>query len=65
MMGASYATKKDLKGSIGQPFRFVETSLFGAEYKGDGSYTVVGPSPTIRKWYATVTVKDGVISRVS
>jgi hypothetical protein len=65
MMAASYPTKKALKESIGQPPEFVETSFFGPEYTGDGSYTVVGPAPYNRKWYATVTVKDGKIAKVT
>ena len=64
MMGAGFKSKKDMKAAIGQAPRFVETSLFGPEYKGDGSYCVVGPSPYERKWYATVTVKEGKISSV-
>lgn len=44
------STKKALKESIGEEFMPVETSIFGSEYKGDGSYTVVGPDPeTSRK----------------
>lgn len=65
MMGASYKTKKACRESIGKEPRFVETSMFGDEFKGDGTYTVVGPSPYVRNWYAQVTVKDGVISKVS
>lgn len=66
MMGASYKTKKDLKANIGKPLRFIETSMFGSEYKDNGSFTVVGPCPyTNRKWYATVVMKDGVIAKVS
>jgi hypothetical protein len=65
MMVAPYRTKKHLKQSIGQPFRFEETSFFGPEYKGDGVYTVVGPGAYERKWYATVTVKDGLVSKVN
>lgn len=59
--------KKDLKARIGQSANglFLETSMFGIEYKGDGTYCVVGPAPTIRKWYAEVTVKDGVILKVT
>ena len=64
MLAASYKTKKAARESIGQPPRFVETSLFGLEYTGDGTYTVVGPAPLERKWYAQITVKDGVISKV-
>lgn len=53
-------TKKDLKAKVGVEAScvFQETSMFGPEYKGQGSYPVVGPSPTERKWYATVKV-DG------
>jgi outer membrane lipoprotein SlyB len=65
MMGASYSTKKDLKESVGKPLRFVETSLFGQEYKDDGTFTVVGPDAyNDRKWYATVTMKNGLIEKV-
>ena len=49
MLGASYKTKKELKQSIGQALRYIETSIFGPEYRPDGSFCVVGPSPTVRK----------------
>jgi len=65
MMGASYPTKKALKENIGKPLRFVETSMFGPEYKETGSFTVVGPSPYQRKWFATVTMENGIIKKVS
>lgn len=58
-------TKKDLKTQVGQPPRFIETSAFGPEYKGDGCYAIVGPSPYDRRWYAEVTVQGGVIAKVS
>ena len=61
-------TKKDLKTKVGTGAEslFLETSLFGAEYKGPGRYAVVGPSPTKRVWYATVTVgADGRVVKVS
>lgn len=65
MMGASYKTKKELKENIGKSLRYVETSLFGLEYKDDGTLTVVGPDPhTNRKWYAQVTMKNGIITGV-
>ena len=63
-MGANYKTKKDLKVAIGQRLKYIETSMFGAEYKENGSFCVVGPSPTVRKWYAEVTMKDGLIFKV-
>jgi hypothetical protein len=65
MMGASYKTKKQLKENIGKPLRFTETSAFGLEYKTDGTFCVVGPCPyTNRKWYASVTMANGVIVKV-
>ena len=65
MMGASYKTKKDLEAAIGQSLRYVETSMFGEEYRDNGKFCVVGPSPTKRKWYAEVTMQDGKIAKVS
>lgn len=65
MIGAKYKTKKDLKAAIGQPLKYEETSFFGPEYRDNGQFCVVGPSPTVRKWYASVTMKDGKIARVS
>ena len=65
MLGANYKTKKELKASIGKPLRFIETSMFGSEYKKTGKFCVVGPSPTQRKWYAAVSMLDGLISKVS
>jgi len=65
MMGARYKTKKELKAAKGQPLDYIETSLFGREYNPDGQFCVVGPCPyTNRKWYATVTMKDGKIAAV-
>jgi hypothetical protein len=61
-----FKTKKELKAvGIGRPARFIETSFFGAEYKGEGTYVVVGPSPDVRTWFASVTVdEDGIITKV-
>ena len=60
-----YKTKKQIKENIGKPFRHVETSMFGLEFKPDGVNVVVGPSAYDRKWYAQVTCKDGLIVKVS
>ena len=65
MLGATYKTKKELKSNIGKELDFIETSMFGAEYLETGTFCVVGPSPTQRKWYASVTMKDGLIAKVS
>lgn len=64
MMGACYKTKKELRENVGKPLRYIETSMFGEEYKDNGSFCVVGPDPYVRKWYAEVTMRDGLIERV-
>ena len=65
MMAAHYPTKKVLKASIGQLLRYEETSFFGSEYKPNGKFVVVGPSPTQRKWFAEITMRDGLIIKVT
>jgi len=65
MMGARYKTKKELKAAVGQSLRYEETSFFGPEFKEDGTFCVVGPSPTQRKWFASVTMVGGLIAKVS
>tara|TARA_R110002124_G_scaffold182184_1_gene349643 strand:+ start:199 stop:396 length:198 start_codon:yes stop_codon:yes gene_type:complete len=65
MIGLNYKTKKELKASIGQSLSYEETTMFGVEYVSNGKLTGVGPSPYIRKWYATVTLEDDKIVKVS
>ncbi len=60
-----YKAKKDLKASVGQPLRYTETSMFGAEFRADGRFCVVGPSAYERKWFAEVTMKAGKIAKVT
>lgn len=64
MMGASYKTKKELKAAVGKPLRYIETSIFGPEYKSNGKFCVVGPSPTMRKWFAEVEMQNDLIKSV-
>ena len=65
MLGAPYKTKKLLKGAKGCPLLHIETSIFGQEYRDNGTFCVVGPCPyTNRKWFASVTMKDGLIASV-
>ena len=64
MLGAIYKTKQALKDNIGKELRYEETSIFGAEYKSNGSFCVVGPSPYVRKWYAEVTMENDLIKSV-
>ena len=58
------STKKALKESIGERLRYAEISVFGPEYTKNGDMTVVGPSLYDRKWYATVTMENGIITKV-
>jgi|TARA_R110000803_G_scaffold180218_1_gene242636 hypothetical protein len=63
----NYPTKKDLKAHIGQPLKFIETSMFGEEYRRDG-YLVGANRPHItkqgREFFAEITMKDGLIDSV-
>ena len=65
MIAANYKTKKDLKSAVGQTLRYEETSAFGPEFKENGTFSVVGPSPYQRKWFASVTTVNGFITKVS
>jgi hypothetical protein len=60
-----YKAKKDLKASVGQALRYTETSMFGAEFRADGRFCVVGPSALERRWFAEVTMKAGKIAKVT
>ena len=67
MIVLKYVSKKALKESIGKPLRYIETSLFGPEYKATGSITGAN-RPHItglgREFFATVTIVDGLIQGV-
>jgi hypothetical protein len=67
MIVFNYASKKDLKASIGKPLRYIETSMFGPEYKDDGILTGAN-RPHItgkgREFFANVTMENGLIKGV-
>jgi len=64
--GKYYKTKKELKAAIGKGLLFNETSMFGKEYTPNGNVTMVGPcAHTCRKWYASITMENGLIKKVS
>ena len=65
MMSANYKTKKMLKENIGKTLKYTETSMFGPEYKSNGVFCVVGPSPYERKWFAEITMENNLIKKVS
>jgi len=65
------ASKKALRETVaaGEWVYIEATSVFGNEYDGpladapDDTYAVVGPDPyTNRKWYATITKRDGKVT---
>lgn len=69
MMILNYESKKQLKECIGQALKFTETSLFGAEYRPNGTF--VGCNrPTLpevtgtREFFASVTMQDNLIHSV-
>jgi hypothetical protein len=68
MLVFDYASKKELKDNVGKPLRYIETSIFGAEYKDNGKLTGAN-RPHItgkgREFFAQVTMHDGLILKVS
>ena len=63
-----YQTKKDLKTAVGQPLKYAETSIFGEEYQSTGTF-VVARRPHLqgggREFFASATMKDGLIYKVA
>jgi hypothetical protein len=63
-----YPSKKELKENIGQKLKYRETSMFGSEYKSNGTFVVCNrPSITGingREFFAEVTMKDDLIEKV-
>lgn len=63
----AYESKKALKAKIGERLRYTETSVFGSEYKTNGSFTVARRPHLAgggREFFARVTMKDGLIAKV-
>lgn len=67
MLIANYPSKKDCKAAIGKPLQYIETSMFGEEYKPDGVLTVAN-RPHItrngREWFGQITMENGLIKKV-
>ena len=68
MLVTGYKSKKELKENIGQRLIYQETSIFGPEYKSNGSFAVAH-RPAItglpgREFFAYVTMCDGLIEKV-
>lgn len=67
MLIFNYESKKVLKTQIGQSLQYTETSLFGDEYVENGDLTGCN-RPYLtgfkREFFARVTIKNGLISKV-
>ena len=67
MLVFNYESKKALKEAIGKPLRYIETSMFGAEYRDNGTLTGAN-RPHItgrgREFFANVVMADGLIKSV-
>lgn len=63
----NYPSKKVLKESIGKRLRYIETSMFGPEYRDNGTLTGAN-RPHItgqgREFFATVKLENGLIVSV-
>ena len=67
MLIARYDTKKDCKSAIGKPLRYMETSMFGEEYRENGTLTVCNRPHITRKgreWFGQITMENGLIKSV-
>ena len=69
MLVTGYKSKKELKAAIGENLQYEETSMFGPEFKADGSF-VVAHRPLVtglpgREFIAKVTMANGLIANVS
>ena len=66
-MVVKYKSKKELRENIGKPLKYIETSLFGPEYRDNGILTVAN-RPHItglgREFFARVTIESGLIVEV-
>ena len=61
MLQLCYETKKELKANIGNELDYIETSMFGEEYKSTGTITGCNKK---RSCFANVTIEYNKITRV-
>lgn len=69
MLLIGYTSKKELKAAIGKPLSYEETSMFGPEFKTNGTFCAAH-RPAItgtegREFFAKITMKDGLIEKVA
>ena len=68
MMILNYKSKKELKSNEGKKLDYTETSMFGKEYKSNGSFCGCNrPSITgngTREFFAEITMQNDLIKSV-
>ena len=74
MLLTGYKSRKELAACIGEPLKYVETSMFGNEFKRDGSFIAMHRPllkeyngialPKGREFGARITMANGLISKV-
>jgi len=67
MLLTGYKSKKELKECIGKPLEYQETSIFGDEYKANGSFLGARRPHLLgggREFFAKITMKDNLIAKV-
>jgi hypothetical protein len=68
LLVTGYRSKKELKENIGKALKYRETSMFGEEYRANGSF-VVAHRPAVtglpgREFFGKVTMENGLIKKV-
>ena len=61
MIELCYETKKELRNNIGSELDYIETSMFGEEYKSTGTITGCNKK---RSWFANVIMEHDKIVKV-
>ena len=68
MLIANYPSKKVMKEHVGKRLNYIETSIFGPEYRDNGLLTMAN-RPHItklgREFFCNVLMKDGLIVKVT
>ena len=59
-----FATKKALKAHKSNPVTLIDPTPFGDKSLTNYTGPIVGPGPYDRKYYATVTVINGILTKV-
>ena len=68
MLLTGYKSKKEMKAHVGHALRFEETSMFGPEYRTNGTF-VAAHRPAVtglpgREFFAEITMRDDLIADV-